>query len=594
MGLVACMCLYGCVPAPSNDDDDDENGGATGMGAAMSPGAGGANGSAVGGAMQPGAGGAMQPMAGGTPAPRGPCDYRAGEGRWTHLPDSGMCLYYSIERVRFRTAVAGCRDLGTELPDGATLDALCDEIVLQPGELLEGRQRSTQVRVRDEHEGYHRIWRDRGATERALDCGLEAENCGMTSLHSDCERQSLHMAADGSEIPYVCLRPANDPPPPPGSAPAADAGVPQARDAGVDPPNPDARCDFPVRRGNWTYLASAHQCLYFSAGELANFPDAVDACEELGGSLPLMRPLQEACEEVVLRPNQNNPNGHWATKVRVRDEYNTGHLLWHDRGVTSASLECEFDELECGGGDYNRNCMEVQGWVQDEAGKPYVCLRPAQGPAPDPVVEPDMGVPAAAPAETFWQDRPGRAPPEELTRETRAHFYFRGDENAVRFECQLNDGPWFECESPFMVDPAPNGENVFRVAAVNADDVADRTPLEYTWTVDTIRPSCRLTDTSTVRGGRGAPGCGPGSGYRITFNEEEGTQYQCRRTLIANSGRSSSEGDWFRCSSPYTFNYACAGLRRTSIQTYLRATDAAGNTCESGPSHGPTWNCDDC
>jgi len=320
----------------------------------------------------------------------------------------------------------------------------------------------------------------------------------------------------------------------------------------------------------------------------------LEACDALGATLPLSATLNAACDDIALRPAADNQNDHWATNVRVGDEYSSGHALWHDRGRTQGATDCGADVVECGNLDYNASCREVPGWAADDAAWPYVCLRQAMGEAPDLPDPPDMGVPAAAEAETFWQNRPAREPPADLTRETRATFSFRGDDNAVGFECQVNDAPWFECESPFVVDPVPNGDNVFRVAAINRDGVPDRTPLEYAWTVDTTPPSCRLTDTRTIRGGRGAPGCGPGSGYQITFNEQEGVRYQCRRTFVANSGRSSSEGNWFDCRGPYTSNFACAGLRRTSILTYLRATDEAGNTCESGPSHGPTWDCDNC
>ena len=478
--LAVCFGLWGCIPEAADDDGGAGEqmqptvGGAPepGAGGLMQPSAGGEMQPSAGGAMQPSAGGAMQPSAGGDmqpsaggnvqpnmggmPAPDGPCDYRAGEGRWTHLPNADMCLYYSNVRATFRGAVEGCRDLGTELPDGATLDALCDEIVLRPGDLLEGRQRATSVRVRDVHQMYHRLWQDRGATERALECGLEAEECGVMGLSPSCGPSNL-VANDSTRLYYACLRPANDPPPPPGTAPLDGAVPPAAMDAGI--------------------------------------PDDEDA---------------------------------------------------------------------------------------------------ARPPLADAFVRRDMAPAPAVIADTRWQERPGRPPPDELTRETRAHFYFEGDRHAVSFECQLNDGPWFECQSPFTVDPAEEGENIFRVAAINADGDPDRTPLEYTWTVDTRAPDCRLTDTRTIRGGRGAPGCGPGSGFQITFNMEDGAQHQCRRTLVANSGRSMSEGNWFNCASPYTFNFACAGLRRTSILTYLRITDAAGNTCESGPAHGPTWSCDDC
>ena len=127
--------------------------------------------------------------------------------------------------------------------------------------------------------------------------------------------------------------------------------------------------------------------------------------------------------------------------------------------------------------------------------------------------------------------------------------------------------------------------------------IADRTPVDHTWIVDTLPPSCRFTQTEIRDPMQGQVGCRGNSGIMRWFHWEEGFEARCRQDIIPNSGRHDGahrwEGRWGWCDSPHFFRFNCAGTLSTANVTLLEITDQAGNTC-SGEQFGVRWECDRC
>ena len=617
--LSSSFLLFGCVPEGSDGDGDPNT--VEAAGGAMQPSAGGAMQPSAGGAMQPSAGGGMQPSAGGGMQPSAggsvsgmPCDFPAGAGRWIHLPSAGQCLFHSHRSpsLNYADALADCESRGARMPYAAELNAACDEIDLNPSNDPDTLNGFATARVADPYSSGHLIWHDRGTFGNAPEmCGVESLDCGVTDFNEDCREIDVWVP-DDRPYRYLCIRP--------------DTGQPVRR---LESP-----CDYQVGDGTWTHLPDADVCLFLSR-ERATYDEASNGCMRLGTELALGSQLDALCDEIVFEPDALIEGQKRSTKVRVRNHFRSMHRLWHDRGATENTLACGAEPEGCGMESLGNSCQPERLIVADESTWRYACLRPVYdrpppsppigpepGPGPGPVtpdagsdpMEEDAGPPppvdaAPPPPEPDMAPEPAplldttlRAVGDDLpdiTNVTSRRFAFTA-QGAVpngfspTFECQIDDGPWFECESSFQVGPLDDGEHIFRAAAVNSDGVADRTPAEHVWTIDTVPPSCLPTNTRIMDPMNGQVGCRNGSGFSVSFASEEGTRFQCRRDIHYNSGRATLEGDWQNCSSPRGFRFTCMGILSTGITVYLRATDAAGNTCESRGIRGPRWECNRC
>ncbi len=94
-------------------------------------------------------------------------------------------------------------------------------------------------------------------------------------------------------------------------------------------------------------------------------------------------------------------------------------------------------------------------------------------------------VPDEFPPDTFIDS----APPE-ITISTTAEFKFHGEDKfhgsatIAKFECQVNNGDWEECSSPYKVtDLELNQTYTFRVRAYDKAGNVDPTPAEYQWKI---------------------------------------------------------------------------------------------------------------
>jgi hypothetical protein len=149
-----------------------------------------------------------------------------------------------------------------------------------------------------------------------------------------------------------------------------------------------------------------------------------------------------------------------------------------------------------------------------------------------------------------------------------AAFYFDDDSSDVAsYQCKLDAGAFVACSSPKSYSGLAEGQHTFRVKAV---DTAGNVSAEATWTffTDTVAPTKPVftqtppdpsaTATSTFAWTSSDPS--PGSGV---------AGYLC----------SKENGNWFPCSSPYT--YAVQTTSNGQHQFAVVAVDWAGNISQA-------------
>jgi hypothetical protein len=126
-------------------------------------------------------------------------------------------------------------------------------------------------------------------------------------------------------------------------------------------------------------------------------------------------------------------------------------------------------------------------------------------------------------------------------------------EPGARFECSLDGTPFVECASPASHGGLAQGAHAFEVRAIDAAGNVDPSPAGASWTVDTIAPDTRFTQSSR-----------PDSrSARFWFAASEAATFAC----------SLDGGAWVSCTSPKTYS----GLYKGWHTARVRATDAAGN-----------------
>ena len=155
--------------------------------------------------------------------------------------------------------------------------------------------------------------------------------------------------------------------------------------------------------------------------------------------------------------------------------------------------------------------------------------------------------------------------PADPTSSRLASFAFSADE-AVRFECRLDDGDWAACESPQGYADLADGDHSFQVRAT---DGAGNTGAEaaYEWTVDTVAP------TVTIESGPADPSGSAAASF--AFGADEAAEFECRLDA----------GDWAACDSPQVYADLADGVHSFEV----RATDTAGTT---GASAVHAWRID--
>jgi uncharacterized repeat protein (TIGR01451 family) len=98
--------------------------------------------------------------------------------------------------------------------------------------------------------------------------------------------------------------------------------------------------------------------------------------------------------------------------------------------------------------------------------------------------------------------------PATLTSSPSATFTFSGTDNVtppaqLHFQVKLDAGPWTAASSPVTFTGLADGTHLFQVRAIDAAGNVDENPPFYTWTVDTIAPTVKLSAPSvkTTAGG---------------------------------------------------------------------------------------------
>ena len=143
--------------------------------------------------------------------------------------------------------------------------------------------------------------------------------------------------------------------------------------------------------------------------------------------------------------------------------------------------------------------------------------------------------------------------PPIISNDPNPAFVFHTDVVHSFFVCRLNDGIFRECESPHTV-AAQEGDNVFEVFAVNAQNGAQGATVRHEWVQDTTAPRPVL---------RTAPVTSPTKQATFTFESTEPVAYEC----------SLDEAPFASCESPITYEK----LGRGEHEFRLRGADAAGN-----------------
>src|SRR5215217_672046 len=92
-----------------------------------------------------------------------------------------------------------------------------------------------------------------------------------------------------------------------------------------------------------------------------------------------------------------------------------------------------------------------------------------------------------------------------------ATFGFTANEEAVTYDCSLDDAAWSACTSPRSYDALAQGAHTFAVRARDAAGHVDPTPAAHEFTVDTLAPVVKLTAplAGAVLGGTVALGAAP-------------------------------------------------------------------------------------
>ncbi|MEI7889645.1 MAG: M4 family metallopeptidase [Actinomycetes bacterium] len=142
-----------------------------------------------------------------------------------------------------------------------------------------------------------------------------------------------------------------------------------------------------------------------------------------------------------------------------------------------------------------------------------------------------------------------------------ATIAFNSSEDNSTFECRLDstsDSGWGSCVSPKVFTGLSEGSHKVEVRASDAAGNVDATPAVRNFTVDTS-----AADTTVGSG----PAAYATSSVSVTFSSADvAATFQCRLD-------SSSEADWYVCSSPN----ALTGLSDGNHSLEVRAIDTAGN-----------------
>jgi hypothetical protein len=146
--------------------------------------------------------------------------------------------------------------------------------------------------------------------------------------------------------------------------------------------------------------------------------------------------------------------------------------------------------------------------------------------------------------------------PSGPTNDPEPTFTMTSNEPGVTFQCQVDDGPFTACTTPFTTGTLPEGEHVITIRAVDAAGNEDPTPPARTIVVDTTAPDATISSGPS----------GTISDTTPTFSfatADAGARLECRV----------DSEPFAPCTSPLTVGPLADGDHTFAV----RAVDAAGN-----------------
>ena len=158
--------------------------------------------------------------------------------------------------------------------------------------------------------------------------------------------------------------------------------------------------------------------------------------------------------------------------------------------------------------------------------------------------------------------------PSGTTDDRTPSFEFSANEQDSTFECRIDEGVWFACESPYTTFALADGPHRFQVRATDPAGNTDQSPASREFEVDSAPVDTQPPNTTIDSGPSGTTNnAWPSFGFS---SSEVGSSFECE---LDGSGFSP-------CSSPRSYSNLPDGPHTFSV----RATDQANNTDPSPAS----------
>lgn len=174
-------------------------------------------------------------------------------------------------------------------------------------------------------------------------------------------------------------------------------------------------------------------------------------------------------------------------------------------------------------------------------------------PPPPPPVAPDTTINSVNPI-------------GEIVASANMTLNFSSNQSGVTFWCKLDNGSASTCVSPLSYSGLANGAHNFSVYAVNSSGLADATPANYTWTVDTVPPSVTIDNRASL------PLITNLTSLTFIFSSSEPGSFTCS----LDGGASSP------CTSPKTYSGLAEGAHNISINVIDSVGNASANPATFG------------
>jgi len=148
--------------------------------------------------------------------------------------------------------------------------------------------------------------------------------------------------------------------------------------------------------------------------------------------------------------------------------------------------------------------------------------------------------------------------PSNPSNDTSGEFQFieLNSEEVLGFECRVDSGEWYSCETPHSTAILEDGTHSFEVRAIDLAGNVDSSASAYAWVIDTEEPETDITN------GPSSPTTETIATFTFSSNEANST-FQCNL----------DSGEWEICTSPKDY----PSLSEGSHVFYVVATDPAGN-----------------